>query len=144
MCVAKGELFYLYLFSLWLRLLTWNNNPASLSFRWSMLGPFLFHFILFFYKWLKKQIGSKICQICSWLCVLFQVVESQANKEKLQEHPLSFRAAENKIMHLGGDIPNYISRTWVMTQEGDPEVMEITSLKAFIVVAAGPQSPRTC
>lgn len=26
-----------------------------------------------------------------------------------------------------------------MTQEGDPEVMEITSLKAFTVVAAGPQ-----
>lgn len=29
-----------------------------------------------------------------------------------------------------------------MTQEGDPEVMAITSLKAFIVVTAWPQSPR--
>lgn len=78
------------------------------------------------------------------LCV-FQVVESQANTEKLQEHPLmSFHAAENKIMHLGGDTPNGIYRTWIVTQEGDPEVMEITSLKAFIVVAAGPQSPGTC
>lgn len=31
-----------------------------------------------------------------------------------------------------------------MTQEGDSEVMEITSLKAFIVVAAGPRSPGMC
>lgn len=30
-----------------------------------------------------------------------------------------------------------------MTQEGDPEVMEITSLVAFLVFAAGPQSPGT-
>lgn len=30
-----------------------------------------------------------------------------------------------------------------MTQKGDPEVMEITSLKVFVVVAAGLQSPRT-
>lgn len=29
-----------------------------------------------------------------------------------------------------------------MTQEGDPEVIEITSLKAFIVVTAWPQNPR--
>ena len=29
-----------------------------------------------------------------------------------------------------------------MTQEGDPEVMAITSLKAFIIVTAWPQSPR--
>lgn len=103
-------------------------------------------FILFYFiinDW-KNRLAVKFARFAAD-CVLFQVVESQANKEKLQEHPLmSFRAAENKIMHLGVDIPNYISRTWVMTQEGDPEVMEITSLKAFIVVAAGPQSTKTC
>lgn len=31
-----------------------------------------------------------------------------------------------------------------MTQEGDPEVMEIASSRAFIVVVPGPQSPGMC
>lgn len=39
----------------------------------------------------------------------FQAVKSQANKKKLPEHPsMSFCVAENKIMHLGEDSPNYI------------------------------------
>lgn len=31
-----------------------------------------------------------------------------------------------------------------MTREGDPEVMEIASVRAFIVVVAGPQGPVMC
>lgn len=103
-----------------------------------VIGTGTSFYLTFFINDLKKQTGSKSCQVCSW-----QEVKSQASKEKLQERSLvSFHVAENKIMHLG-DIPNYMSRTWVMTQKGDPEVMEITSLKVFVVVAAGLQSPRT-
>lgn len=107
----------------------------SLFFSFGIFHLFFLYTQAPLYKWFKRQTGSESCQICSWLCVLFQVVDSQANKEKLQEHPL---------MSFCADTPNYIYRTWVVTQEGDPEVMEIASLRAFIVVVAGPQSPGMC
>lgn len=75
-----------------------------------MIGVGTSFYLTFFITDLKNRLAVKVARFAAD-CVLFQVVKSQARKEKLQEHSLmSFHVAENKIMHLG-DIPNYMFRT---------------------------------